>query len=131
MLVLIVWATQIIFKGEIMAYAVKKDGQGWRAVNGVMDCNDEEDFSETQPPEKPILRTQFTSLEFLDRFTEDEQLTVVEATMQSAAVKLWYDRLLAAMFIDLTDPRTELGIDALIAGGLIAADRKAELLQLL
>lgn len=82
-----------------------------------------------KPPEPYVPRTQFTSLEFLDRFTEEEQLTVVQATMQSAAVKLWYDRLLAASFVDLEDPRTEAGIDALISAGLIAADRKAALLQ--
>lgn len=84
---------------------------------------------EPMPPAPVIPRTQFTSLEFLDRFTEDEQLAVVQATMQSAEVKLWYDRLLAASFIDLADPRTEAGIDALISAGLISADRKAALLQ--
>lgn len=87
----------------------------------------EYDQLNVQPQLSP--RTQFTSLEFLDRFTEAEQLEVVQATMQSATVKLWYDRLLAAMFIDLNDPRTEFGIDALITAGLIAADRKAALLQ--
>ena len=77
----------------------------------------------------PILKTQFTSLEYLDRFTDAEQLAVVSATLQSAQVKLWYDRLLAASYIDLNDPRTEGGIDALIANGLIAADRKASLME--
>lgn len=82
-----------------------------------------------KPPAPYVPRTQFTSLEFLDRFTEDEQLAVVQATMQSAPVKLWYDRLLAASFVDLEDPRAEAGVDALIGAGLIAADRKAALLQ--
>lgn len=83
-------------------------------------------------PELPDLptppKTQFTSLEFLDKFTEEEQLLVVQATMASAQVKLWYDRLLAASFVDIADPRTEGGIDALIAAGLIESNRKSALL---
>ncbi len=84
-------------------------------------------------PDAPDLpkppKTQFTSLEFLDRFTEPEQLAVVQATMLSAQVKLWYDRLLAASFVDVNDPRTEAGIDALIAAELIEPERKTALLE--
>ncbi len=83
---------------------------------------------EENPPVVPSVKTQFTSLEFLDRFTEAEQLGVVSATMTSPVIKLWYDRLLAASFIDLEDPRTESGIDALIAAELIASNRKAALM---
>lgn len=77
----------------------------------------------------PPPKTQFTSLEFLDRFSEAEQLAVVTATMTNPVIKLWYDRLLAASFIDLVDPRTEEGIDALIAADLIATERKQQLLE--
>lgn len=73
-------------------------------------------------------KTRFSSLEFLERFTDAEQLSVVTATLASPQVKLWYDKLLAAEYIDLADPRTASGIDALIAAGLIDAERKAELL---
>ena len=76
----------------------------------------------------PAQQTRFSSLEFLERFTETEQLAVVSATLGSAQVKLWYDKLLAAEYVDLNDPRTEGGIDALIAAGLITADRKAALM---
>ena len=76
----------------------------------------------------PVVHTQFSSLAFLDRFTQAEQLSVVQATMVSAEVKLWYDRLLAADFVDLTDPRTEAGVDALIMAGLIDPSRKLEIL---
>ena len=68
---------------------------------------------------------QFPSLEFLDLFTEPEQLAVATAAMQSAQVKLWYDRTLAAMFVTLADPRTEGGLTALVGAGLLAAERKA------
>ncbi len=72
---------------------------------------------------------QFTSLEFLDLFTEDEQLAVITAAMQSAQVKRWYDRTLAAMFITLDDPRTEAGLDALVAAGMLTAERKVAIVE--
>ncbi len=81
----------------------------------------------TPLPADPIPATpppQLTSLEFLDLFTEVEQLAVATAAMQSAQVKLWYDRTLAAMFITLADPRTEAGLDALVTNGLLTAERK-------
>ncbi len=68
---------------------------------------------------------QFTSLQFLDLFTEPEQLAVATAAMQSAQVKLWYDRTLAASFVTLADPRTEAGLTALVGAGLLTAERKA------
>lgn len=83
---------------------------------------------EPGPEQDPEPKTQFTSLEFLDRFTDDEQLTVVTATLQSAQVKLWYDKMLAASYVDINDPRTAVGIDTLIAVGLIAADRRDAIL---
>lgn len=73
------------------------------------------------PPAPP---KQFTSLEYLDLFTSAEQLAVASAAMNNATVKLWYDRMLAASFITLADPRTEAGLDALVSAGLLTAARK-------
>lgn len=70
-----------------------------------------------------------TSLEFLDLFTESEQLAIATAAMQSAQVKLWYDRTLAAMFITLADPRTEAGLTSLVDGGMLSAERKTEIIE--
>ena len=78
-------------------------------------------------PPPPAPPKQFTSLEFLDLFTESEQLAVATAAMQSAHVKLWYDRTLAAMFVTLADPRTAAGLDALEAMSLITAERRIEI----
>ena len=79
-------------------------------------------------PPPPAPPKQFTSLEFLDLFTEAEQLAVATAAMQSAQVKLWYDRTLAAMFITIADPRTEAGLAALVQAGLLTAERKEQIL---
>lgn len=74
---------------------------------------------------------QFTALEMLDLFTEAEQLAVVEATMTSPAVKLWYDRLIAATFVTYGDPRTEGGLQALVDSGLITPERKADIVAVM
>lgn len=124
--------------------AIIKNGNDWQQVDdnrgvwykpdgeivNLFNLTDVPEMNWTREQPAPIIppKTQFTSLEFLDRFTEEEQLAVVQATMVSAQVKLWYDRLLAASFVDISDPRTEAGIDALILAGLIEADRKSALL---
>jgi len=80
------------------------------------------------PPEpEPEAYPQFTPLEMLDLFTEPEQLAVVGATMSVPAVKLWYDRLLAASFVTYEDPRTEGGLQALVDAGLLDPGRKADI----
>ena len=82
---------------------------------------------EPEPEPNPLQPKRLTSLEFLDLFTESEQLAIATAAMQSAQVKLWYDRMLAAMFITLADPRTEAGLTALVTAGLLTAERKTEI----
>ena len=77
----------------------------------------------------PTVYRDMTSLEFLELFTPAEQVAVVSATMTSPVVKLWYDKMLAAMNITLSDPRTEAGLDALVAAGLLTAERKSEIVE--
>jgi hypothetical protein len=78
------------------------------------------------PPEPPVLG--ITPLQFIDRFTDEEQLAIVSATMTNPVVKLWYDKLLAAQEVVFADPRLSVGLDGLVAAGLITAERKAEIL---
>ena len=77
---------------------------------------------------QPPPQTQFTSLEFLDRFTGQEQIAVVTATLANAQVKLWYDKMLAASFVDLNDERVGFGLDALVGSGLLTEDRKQQIM---
>lgn len=86
----------------------------------------EADELRAPPPAPP--QTQFTSLEFLDKFTEEEQLAVVSATLANPVVKLWYDKMLAASFVDIEDPRTTSGLDALVAAGLLTSERRTVIL---
>jgi hypothetical protein len=69
-----------------------------------------------------------TSLEYIERFTEAEQLSVVTAAMSNPQLRLWYDKLMAAQEVVFTDPRLAGGLDALVTAGLITAERKMELL---
>lgn len=78
---------------------------------------------EPLPPQYPRL----TALEMLDQFTEAEQLAVVAATMTEPAIKLWYDRLIAATYVTYEDPRTEAGLQALVDAELITQQRKIEI----
>lgn len=82
---------------------------------------EEEPASTPAPP-------RFVPLDFLDLFTEAEQLAVVQATLSNAAVKLWYDRALAATYITLDDPRVETGLQALVDAGLLTEQRKLAVL---
>lgn len=76
-------------------------------------------------PSQTVSSPRFVPLDFLDLFTEAEQLAVAAAAMSSAPVKLWYDRVLAATYITLDDPRVESGLDALVSAGLLSPQRKA------
>lgn len=69
-----------------------------------------------------------TPLQFFERFTEAEQLAIVSATMQSAAVKLWYDKLIAATEVRFDDPRLPVGLTALVSAGLLTEERKTQVL---
>lgn len=78
----------------------------------------------TQQPQAPV----FSILEFLDLFTDGEQLVIVEASMQSAPIKLWYDRTLAASFVTISDRRVSDGLSALVAANLLTMQRKEEII---
>ena len=76
------------------------------------------------PPEP---RTILSSREFLDRFTNAEYAAVRSAN--NIDLHRAYDSLIAAQFVDLTDPAVGLGLDLMVALGIIDADRKTELLE--
>lgn len=83
-----------------------------------------EEYVETLPP-----KTVFTSLEFRDLFTINEQLSIREAQLVDMEVGLVYDMMLSAQNIDISDPRTIQGMDLLVAKGLITNQRRNEILQ--
>lgn len=76
----------------------------------------------------PPPKTQFSVREFRKRFTAAEQIAIRQMSLTDMQVGLVYDDFNSAEYIDVTDPDTAAGIDLYIAKGLLAPDRKAELL---
>lgn len=87
------------------------------------------DFGPVKPYScTPVLNwPRFVGNEKLDLFTEDEQLSIVTATMNDTVVKLAYDRLIGAAFWTYEDPEAEHGLSMLESKGLITAERKAQI----
>lgn len=67
-------------------------------------------------------------LEFMDLFTEAEQMAIAGAAMADVATKLWYDRAVGAQFIDLGDARLSAGLQALVKAKCITAARRERVL---
>lgn len=83
-----------------------------------------EEYVLTIPP-----KTVFTSLEFRDLFTINEQLAIRESQLTDMEVGLVYDMMLSAQSIDISDPRTVQGMDLSVSKGLITNERRGEILQ--
>jgi hypothetical protein len=95
-------------------------GVGWTYAGGK--------FTGPEPEPAPPKR-QFTFLEFMDLFTDEDQLAIAGAAMTDAPTKLWYDRAVGAQFISLDDPRLTAGLDAMVAAELLTADRRNRVVQ--
>ena len=69
--------------------------------------------------------------EFLNAFTTQEQVAIKTAAMnpENVALALWYDKALGGATMSLDHAETESGLSALVAAGLISADRKAGILE--
>jgi len=79
-------------------------------------------------PQLPKLR-RFTWLQFINLFTNDEQLAIAAAANSVPQIKLWYDKALGASYIDMDDQRTIDGINAVATVfNLITPQRAAEIL---
>lgn len=92
------------------------------------------EWQENNPPiEEYVLpvppKNVFTSLEFRDLFTINEQLAIRESQLTDMEVGLVYDMMLSAQSIDISDPRTIQGMDLLAAKGLITNERRDKILQ--
>ncbi len=71
-----------------------------------------------------------SSLDMFNRFTSAEQTAIVTETLINVPLKIFYDRMMAANYVDVTNVETVAGVDALIALKLIQPSRKIELLSL-
>lgn len=66
--------------------------------------------------------------EFMELFTDDEQLAIIGATLQSIDIKRWYDRAMGGPSFSLDHSQTEYGLTALVQAGLLTNARKKDVL---
>jgi hypothetical protein len=76
----------------------------------------------------PAARRIIPPLEFLQRFTAAERTTIRAAAAASPELADWIDQARFAREIDLDAPTTAAGLDALVAAGLLTAERRAAVL---
>lgn len=91
---------------------------GWRLVDGEW----------TAPPVPAVVAPPLSRLEMMSRFTDAELAAIYTAAKADIAVEIWLDRFKLSEFIDVSDERTQLGLQLLVERGLLAAERTAELL---
>lgn len=77
-------------------------------------------------PSQPI-RT-LTKLQYMLRFTDPELAGIYTAAKTVVSVEIWLEKFKLASEINLDDPATIGGLQAMEAGGLIGVGRAAEIL---
>ena len=90
----------------------------------VEEGNTPEDYIPPTPPTSRVL----TVLQFRDRLTPAEEISITEAGMTNSAVRVWLDRLAAAQEVNLDDPRVIAGLETMTAAGLLASGRAEEII---
>ena len=83
------------------------------------------------PPVAPVLvPTTIAPLAFMARLTSAEQMAITTAGLQSPQIMLFLLKLVAPGEVDLTDPLFTAGVRAMVGGGLLTADRAAQISNL-
>jgi hypothetical protein len=82
--------------------------------------------------EEPIVATPrvrtLTKLAYMNRFTDAELAAIYTTAKSNVHVEVWLDKFKLAEEINLDDPSTIAGVQALEAAGLLAQGRSAEIL---
>lgn len=81
-------------------------------------------------PAAPTVVTPYivSKLAFLDRFTPEELAGLLAAAPSNLTVQVILKRFDSAQEITVNDPRTIMGVSALVPMGLLTADRAAQIL---
>ena len=69
-----------------------------------------------------------TKLQYMDRFTDVELAGIYTAAKSVVQIEVWLEKFKIAQEINLDDPATITGVEALELGGLIGEGRAAEIL---
>lgn len=81
---------------------------------------------------EPVIepKTTLTKLEYMNRFTDTELTGIYTAAKSVVEIEIWLEKFKVTTEVDLTDPRTVSGVQALEDAGLIAAGRAQEILAI-
>lgn len=79
-------------------------------------------------PVTVVVPNNITKPAFLALFTSAELLAISAATRTSDTINIWMITAQAHDMIDLSDPLTKQGLDALVTAGLITSDRETAIL---
>lgn len=85
-----------------------------------------------QDPPPPVLeprKTILTPLELINRFTDQEAKMIIRISKNNEDVELWWIKYNKATYINLEDPQTIAGIQALEQVGIIGTGRANEILN--
>lgn len=77
-------------------------------------------FSATPPIN---IKTTFSKLTIMQRFSQAEMAAIYTAAQTNVSVQVWLDMFKVADLIDVTDPATISGINALVSANLLASAR--------
>lgn len=86
-------------------------------------------IAEEVATQEPATLGQISKLAYMERFSDTELAAIYGAAKVSLAVEVWLEKFKLAEFIDLTDPRTLTGLQALEASGLIGHGRAMEIVN--
>lgn len=96
--------------------------KGWEKIGGV--------WTPPAPPEQPApapVRV-LTKLQYMNRFTDAELAAIYTAAKTVVQVEIWLEKFKLATEVNLDDPATVAGLQAMEAARLLATGRAAEIL---
>jgi hypothetical protein len=100
--------------------------------SGVVDANPSTPLWDTPEapavPEPVVASRIITKLEYMNRFHDDELANLYTAAKGVVQIEVWLEKFKVSEFIDLSDPRTVGGVQALEAAGIVGAGRANEIL---
>ena len=83
----------------------------------------------SEPPIKAAAAPKLTSLQFMGLLTAAEQNAIATAAQANASVLVWLLKISGATYVDLGDPATIGGVNAMVAAGLLTAARATAVLS--
>lgn len=119
--------TEISTGKEVYRYTSDKTIE-WKGMEFTTHAHSEF-IAEEVATQEPANLGQISKLAYMERFTDAELANIYAATKISPAVEVWLEKFKLAEFIDLADPRTLAGLQALESNGLIGTGRALEVLH--